>query len=222
MDTLAPPFQWVGAALTDSYSAWLVAYDEVCGRRDSSYLEAEFRPPLSTPGASVNAPPCLNGQSVRGLGIPGNAPVSYWRVPGGAVIPGFNVQWPAVGSGAQTAWFVVADTVCGTLDSVAVTYTTLGADLDSLTMPNVFTPNGDGVNDLLRLRAPEAQTLDQLYLKVYNRWGQSVYQTNDPNFAWDGRYLDRPLSPGVYVYHLSWQSACGSSGTQQGTVTLNP
>lgn len=222
VDTLAPPFQWVGAALTDNYSAWLVAYDEVCGRRDSSYLEAEFRPPLSTPGASVNAPPCLNGQSVRGLGIPGNAPVSYWRVPGGTVIPGFNVQWPAVGSGAQTAWFVVADTVCGTLDSVAVTYTTLGADLDSLTMPNVFTPNGDGVNDLLRLRAAEAQTLDQLYLKVYNRWGQSVYQTNDPNFAWDGRYLDRPLSPGVYVYHLSWQSACGSSGTQQGTVTLTP
>jgi len=221
VDTLAPPYSWTGTALTTTYTAWLVAYDEVCGRRDSSYLEAAFRPALSTPGASVNAPPCLNGQSVRGLGIPGNAAVSYWRTPAGGVIPGFNVLWPAAGAGTQTAWFVVADTICGTKDSVALTYSILGADLDSLTMPNVFTPNGDGINDLLRLRSAEAQTLDQLDLKVYNRWGQTVFQTNDPNFAWDGRYLDRLLSPGVYVFHLSWQSACGTHGDQHGTLTIN-
>jgi gliding motility-associated-like protein len=157
---------------------------------------------------------------VRGLGIPGNATASYWRLPDGGQIPGFNVQWlPAAGT--QTAWFVVADTVCGTKDSVQVTYQILGEDLDSLTLPNVFTPNGDGINDALALRAAEGQALDQLVLVIYTRWGQEVYRTSDPNFAWDGRYLGRLLSPGVYLYHATWQSACGSSGDQHGALTLN-
>jgi gliding motility-associated-like protein len=116
---------------------------------------------------------------------------------------------------------VVADTVCGTKDSVQVQYALVGADLDSLTLPNVFTPNGDGVNDEFRLRPTEAQALDQLFLKVYNRWGQEVFRTSDPNFSWDGRYLGRALSPGVYLYHATWQSACGSSGDRHGTLTLN-
>ncbi|MEY2972142.1 MAG: hypothetical protein RL738_983 [Bacteroidota bacterium] len=221
VDSLAAPYQWTGTSFTTSYSAWLVAYDNVCGRRDSSLLQAEFRPPLSEPGATVTGPACINGQPMRGLGIPGNANQSYWRIPSVGVVPGFNVQWQPSGSGTQTAWFVVADTVCGTKDSVQVQYALVGADLDSLTLPNVFTPNGDGVNDEFRLRPTEAQALDQLFLKVYNRWGQEVFRTSDPNFSWDGRYLGRVLSPGVYIYHATWQSACGSSGDRHGTLTLN-
>jgi gliding motility-associated-like protein len=220
VDTIPAPYSWTGTSLTNTYSAWLVAYDDVCGRRDSSFIQAEFRPPLSVPGAQVSAPNCLDGSPVRGLGIPGNATASYWRLPDGGQIPGFNVQWlPAAGT--QTAWFVVADTVCGTKDSVQVTYQILGEDLDSLTLPNVFTPNGDGINDALALRAAEGQALDQLVLVIYTRWGQEVYRTSDPNFAWDGRYLGRLLSPGVYLYHATWQSACGSSGDQHGALTLN-
>ncbi|MFZ9206636.1 MAG: gliding motility-associated C-terminal domain-containing protein [Schleiferiaceae bacterium] len=221
VDSILPPYSWTGTALTNSYSAWLVAYDNVCGRRDSSFLQAEFRPPLSTPGANVTAPNCLDGSTVRALGIPGNATASYWRVPGGGVIQGFNVQWTPTSAGTQTAWFVVADTVCGTKDSVQVSYQIFGEDLDSLTLPNVFTPNGDGVNDHFSLRSAEAPAVQQLFLKVYDRWGQEVFRTSDPNFAWDGRYLNRLLSPGVYLYHATWQSACGGSGDQHGTLTLN-
>ena len=96
-----------------------------------------------------------------------------------------------------------------------------GADIDSLQVPNVFTPNGDGINDAFQLRGTEASALAQINLVVYSRWGQEVFRTNDPQFAWDGRYQGRALSPGVYLYHLSWQSKCGTRGDQQGAVTLN-
>lgn len=221
VDTIMPPFTWFGTAVADSYSAWLVAYDNVCGQRDSLQLFADFRPALAAPTASITAPFCLDGQPVRGLGQRGNSTNSYWRIPGGAVAQGPNVQWPATQAGNLSAWFVVADTVCGIKDSVQVTYQIFGADVDSLQVPNVFTPNGDGFNDLLHLRGNEASSLAQINLVVYSRWGQEVFRTNDPLFAWDGRFQGRLLSPGVYLYHLTWQSQCGTSGDQHGAITLN-
>jgi gliding motility-associated-like protein len=221
IDSVPPPFTWSGTALIDSYSAWLVAYDNTCGQRDSTFLTAEFQPELSTPTAIVTAPFCLDGQPVRGLGQRGNADVSYWRIPGGGIVQGPNVQWPSTVTGALSAWFVLADTVCGTKDSVQVTYQVLGADLDSVQIPNVFTPNGDGINDVFQLRGTDASALAQINLVVYSRWGQEVFRTNDPLFEWDGRYQGRVLSPGVYLYHLSWLSQCGTAGDQHGSVTLN-
>lgn len=221
VDTIVPPFAWSGTSFTGSYSAWLVAYDTVCAQRDSIQLSAEFRPELSVPTANVTAPFCLDGQPVRGLGQRGNATNSYWRIPGGGIVQGPNVQWPATQVGNLSAWFVVADTVCGIKDSVQVTYQILGADLDSVQVPNVFTPNGDGINDAFQLRGTEASALAQINLVVYSRWGQEVFRTNDPLFAWDGRYQGRALSPGVYLYHLTWQSQCGTSGDQHGALTLN-
>jgi gliding motility-associated-like protein len=221
VDSLVPPFAWSGTSLVNSYSAWLVAYDNICGQRDSLQFTAEFRPELTVPTASVTAPFCLDGQPVRGLGQRGNSTNSYWRIPGGGIVLGPSVQWPATQAGNLSAWFVVADTVCGIKDSVQVTYQILGADLDSVQVPNVFTPNGDGINDAFELRGTEASALAQINLVVYSRWGQEVFRTNDPQFAWDGRYQGRALSPGVYLYHLTWQSQCGTAGDQHGAVTLN-
>jgi gliding motility-associated-like protein len=221
VDTLVPPYTLSINSILNTYSAWLVAYDNVCGQRDSIQLLAEFRPSLIAPIASVTAPSCLDGQPVRGIGQRGNSDLSYWKIPGGGVIQGPNVQWPATQIGNLSAWFVVVDTVCGTKDSVQVSYQILGADIDSVLVPNVFTPNGDGVNDHFALHGNDAAGLSQLIVVIYNRWGQEVYRTNDPMFEWDGRFQGRLLAPGVYLYHLTWQSVCGSAGDQHGFITLN-
>ncbi len=68
------------------------------------------------------------------------------------------------------------------------------------TLPNVFTPNGDGRNDYFR---PNAYSfVESVNMKIYNRWGNLVYQTEDPDINWDGKQLntDRLVSPGVYYY----------------------
>ena len=68
-------------------------------------------------------------------------------------------------------------------------------------LPNVFTPSGDGINDLYHPFLPY-KFVESIDLKVYNRWGNLVFETTDPMINWDGTYLNtgKPLSDGVYFY----------------------
>lgn len=68
------------------------------------------------------------------------------------------------------------------------------------TLPNIFTPNGDGRNDLF---GPfPYRGVDRIDLQVFNRWGRMVFTTSDPDIDWKGTYLDTtsPLPDGVYYY----------------------
>jgi gliding motility-associated-like protein len=67
-------------------------------------------------------------------------------------------------------------------------------------LPNVFTPNGDGINDYWK-PAPYS-FVERIDMKVYNRWGALVFQTEDPDINWDGRFknTNRLVTPGVYYY----------------------
>jgi gliding motility-associated-like protein len=71
-----------------------------------------------------------------------------------------------------------------------------------LAVPNAFTPNGDGKNDLLHpLNAVKAENLD---FKVYNRWGQLVFETKNWKQGWDGTCNGQPQQTGVYVWFLKY------------------
>lgn len=77
-------------------------------------------------------------------------------------------------------------------------------------LPNTFTPNGDGQNDLY---TPYPFCfIESVDFQVFNRWGQIVYQTNDPNLNWDGKNLNgQELKEGVYFYscHIFEQRVSG-------------
>jgi gliding motility-associated-like protein len=68
-------------------------------------------------------------------------------------------------------------------------------------LPNVFTPNSDGINDLF-VPLEGAQFIEKIHLTVYNRWGSIVFRTDDPMINWDGNETEKnePCSPGVYYY----------------------
>lgn len=67
-------------------------------------------------------------------------------------------------------------------------------------IPNVFTPDGDGINDILK--PFPYQFIDNIDLKIFNRWGQLLYQTNDPDINWDGKIdkSNQVVASGVYYY----------------------
>lgn len=67
----------------------------------------------------------------------------------------------------------------------------------TLYIPNVFTPNGDGVNDIYFIPSNNIKTYN---LKIFNRWGQLLFSTTDPLKGWDGSFGGRTISDGVYVY----------------------
>lgn len=66
-----------------------------------------------------------------------------------------------------------------------------------LLVPNVFTPNGDGINDEFRVMY---RSLAEFHCWVYNRWGKLVYEWDDPAKGWDGTINGRPAAAGAYYY----------------------
>jgi gliding motility-associated-like protein len=68
-------------------------------------------------------------------------------------------------------------------------------------LPNAFTPNGDGQNDLFTPILPY-YFVDHIQIKIFNRWGNVVYQTNDPDINWDGTDFKtgEPVPEGTYQY----------------------
>lgn len=77
---------------------------------------------------------------------------------------------------------------------------TVVVENDSLFLPNVFSPNGDGINDVFNFRVPPAQGF---VLNVYDRWGNLVHTSLNPNDKWDGtRGNGQPVPEGVYYYAI--------------------
>jgi gliding motility-associated-like protein len=88
-----------------------------------------------------------------------------------------------------------------------------------LELPNAFTPNGDGKNDVFRvLNAVKAENLELL---IFNRWGQLIYQTKDWKKGWDGRIKGELQPTGVYVWLLRYTNRQTKQKLEQkGTMTL--
>ncbi|MEN9950213.1 MAG: hypothetical protein RLY85_965 [Bacteroidota bacterium] len=84
-------------------------------------------------------------------------------------------------------------------------------------VPTAFTPNNDGVNDVVKVRG---FGIDQMVFRIYNRWGQEVFVSQNPEYGWDGR-LKGALQPmDVYGYTLSIQFTDGTNINRKGEITL--
>lgn len=84
-------------------------------------------------------------------------------------------------------------------------------------IPTAFTPNGDGNNDILYVKGFGISTMD---LRIFNRWGELVFESTDQKKGWDGTYHTRPQEMEVYVYTLSVQFEDATSLYKEGNITL--
>ncbi len=85
-------------------------------------------------------------------------------------------------------------------------------------VPSGFTPNNDGLNDLLRPLAVGIADIE--YFNIYNRWGQLVYTTTTNGQGWDGSLKGVPQSPGTFVWMVKATDYHGKPYMQKGMVTL--
>lgn len=88
--------------------------------------------------------------------------------------------------------------------------------LSEVFVPNAFTPNGDNENDVLFVRGD----FDEMEIKIYNRWGEKVFESADQAVGWDGFFLGRMAEPGVFVYYLTTSCAEEKETFKKGNVTL--
>ncbi len=90
-------------------------------------------------------------------------------------------------------------------------------DCGDMFVPNAFSPNGDDVNDVLKVRGV---CLETLTFMIFNRWGEKVFETNDVNVGWDGTYHGEKLNTGVFVYRLEGKTYEGKGFSSKGNITL--
>ncbi len=84
-------------------------------------------------------------------------------------------------------------------------------------IPNAFTPNGDGINDMFVI---SALGVVDFGIKIFDRWGSLMFSANDINNHWDGTFVGKELKPGVYVYHVNASFLDGSKIQRKGSITL--
>jgi gliding motility-associated-like protein len=89
---------------------------------------------------------------------------------------------------------------------------------DAIFIPNTFTPNGDQKNDVFRIRSYGMSHIS--LFRVYNRWGELIFETNNINEGWDGTWKGELCFPAVYVYYVEGVCSDGTKLLKHGNVTL--
>lgn len=111
--------------------------------------------------------------------------------------PIFVIQQPI-----QTIIHLWVSNQYGCMDSISKTIITNGSI--NIWIPNSFTPNGDGLNDIFK--AESASEIKNFQLYIYNRWGQQIFESNNINLGWDGKYLNNEVPQGVYTWIITYRS----------------
>ncbi|MCD6067413.1 MAG: domain containing protein [Bacteroidetes bacterium] len=149
---------------------------------------------------------------------PTSLPTHYlWNLGDGSQsnLPEFDYEYQSSGNFVIT---LVSNAVGGVNCSDTVSSQSIYiSPKTALFVPNTFSPNGDGNNDVFRARGP---LLNFFYLAVYNRWGEKVFDTDNINNGWNGTYHNMASDPGVYGYYMK-ASCDGVEFTEEkGNVTL--
>jgi len=88
-----------------------------------------------------------------------------------------------------------------------------------LYVPDVFSPNADGYNDVLYLRI-QTGCLQSMIFQIYDRWGNRVFESTDQNDGWDGKYKGKDLSSAVFIYSVQAALADGTALNKKGNISL--
>lgn len=117
-----------------------------------------------------------------------------------------------------TYYITVTDSIgCTHTDSVKVCGIEVDCGEGNIFIPNVFTPNGDGINDELCFRG---EWVKEFHIAIFNRWGELLYESNDLSQCWDGRYKDNWCQPGVYTYTCHVRCEADKVSEFKGDVTI--
>jgi gliding motility-associated-like protein len=91
-------------------------------------------------------------------------------------------------------------------ESATITITISESHLE---MPNAFSPNNDGKNDIYRAKPEKHKSIVEFHAYIFNRYGQKLYEWTNINDGWDGTYHGHPVKDGVYYVYVEARGADG-------------
>lgn len=180
-----------------------------CGTDDATINITVNNPPIADAGSDVT----INlGNSTT---LNGNGGTTYvWSPSTGLSCT--NCQNPDADPTTTTDYivFVTDANGCSDTDTVKITV----EEEFVLFLPDAFSPNGDGNNEILFVRG---SGLENFVFRLYDRWGEMVFETSDVNFGWDGIYKGVALNEGVFVYVFEGNFIGQEVFEQKGNITLH-
>ena len=119
---------------------------------------------------------------------------------------------------ATATYSVTGTTPEGCTSTAEVTVTV--HPLPNYYVPNVITPNDDGKNDFFYILATNIE-FNNFTMRIFNRWGNQLFFTTDPNLGWDGKYNDKLVPQGVYYYIINFTDSQNyNKHILQGSLTV--
>jgi gliding motility-associated-like protein len=112
---------------------------------------------------------------------------------------------------------VGSDGICEKSDTAVVKVYGYVCGPPYIYIPNAFSPNGDNENDVLYVRG---MLLESMLFRVYNRWGELIFESTDRSVGWDGTFKGKPVNPDVFDYYLQAVCIDGEESILKGNVTL--
>lgn len=209
------------------YGLIVVNPENGCESEDEIQVTADFSEPvINFPAQDTLS--CLTPVVQIAMTVNGNSGdfAASWSTEDGTIVGGANTQSPSVNEPGLYEVEVV-DQVNGCSSSAAVNIEEdeeLNFDLSKLEFPNALTPNGNGGNEVWRPFFTDDPQKDIAFifetydLKIYNRWGKLVFESENSKNLWNGG----DLSEGVYFYHIRYKAFCsdGSESLREGWIHL--
>ena len=116
-----------------------------------------------------------------------------------------------------TLYCVVGSDNNGCTDTACVLLT-LVIDCGNVFIPNVFSPNENNMDDELCIFGWEC--LNDVVFRIYNRWGELIFETTDPSICWDGKFREEYVSSGAFAYTFEGTDMNGEIIKREGTITV--
>ncbi|GAB5538821.1 MAG: hypothetical protein Salg2KO_09240 [Salibacteraceae bacterium] len=194
------------------------AVEETCTVRDSVRVQISVLSKASV-SATAEKDTFFFGEEIQLTGTPSDGFFHYWT-PSRFLDDSASATPIAKAKTAMEYTYVVTDRdipECSFSDTVSIAPYEIICGEPEVFLPTAFSPNGDGLNEVLYLRGKNVKTME---LAIYDRWGKLMFETNDQNIGWDGAFKGNPVEPAVYVYYFEARCIDEQRIFRKGNITV--
>jgi gliding motility-associated-like protein len=165
-----------------------------------------------TPESTINI-----GQSIMLAVSPQDSGYTYLWTPATGLNCN-NCPTPVASPTVTTTYFAITtDSIgCQTEDTVIINVTDI---CGQYFVPNAFSPNGDGHNDMLQVFG-NGLCIQEMDFVIFDRWGEKIFESMSQENGWDGTYKGKKMNPDTYAYYFSATLINGNTIQKSGNVTL--
>jgi gliding motility-associated-like protein len=186
-----------------------------CFVEDSIFILVSVINPASVL-ASASEYIVVPGSTVVLSGLPNSLPNYSWSPTTGLSSPN-SQETNALIQENTIFTLTVSDGICTRSDTVQIKVYEIICEEPYVFIPNAFSPNGDDNNDVLFVRGI---FIEKMIFRIFDRWGELVFESENPQIGWDGTFRGKKLDPDVYDFYLDVTCYNGLKSITKGNVTL--